>query len=112
MTYCDVLLDNAREKYNLDIIKNNRISFFHEGDLPELKYKGVIIITNNPELKSRTLSVTFPNNFVAEPKKENEREIDKNMFDKLPLFASDFMLLLIEAYQRHIEINKKVKLSL
>ena len=42
--------------------------------------------------------IEFPTKFVDNPIKENEKKINRNLKQMLPLWKQDFMLLLIEKY--------------
>lgn len=53
---------------------------------------------------NRLRCVEFPNKFVdvPDPKKKNEYKTDAKILEKLTLYKSDFLLLLIEKYQLYL----------
>jgi P4 family phage/plasmid primase-like protien len=51
----------------------------------------------------RLRCVNFPTEFVAEPKKDNQKKLDTNINLNFELWKMDFMLLLIEHYKKYTE---------
>ena len=54
---------------------------------------------DDPAIWARTMCLEFPITFVENPKKLNEKKIDKTLKKKVELWKQDFMLLLIENYK-------------
>lgn len=58
-------------------------------------------------IRARSRYLLFPNRFVDEPKKKNEKKINYNLNTELKNWTQDFMLLLIEKYYQYIDEGLK-----
>lgn len=67
---------------------------------------------NDEAVWERTRCIEFPIKFVDNPTKENERKINRNLKQVLPLWKQDFMLLLIEKYKEYKENGLEATISI
>lgn len=57
---------------------------------------------------TRTRILPFPTTFCHKPERSHEKLIDENLSSKLPKWRDEFLLLLLEYYQRYKTQNKKL----
>lgn len=56
---------------------------------------------NDDAIWERTRCIEFKTHFVDNPTKKNERKINRNLKQLIPLWKQDFMLLLIEKFKKY-----------
>ena len=83
------------------LFSNDKISFYPHfkiillcNDIPEMSH-------NDKGIWRRCRIVDFPSIFCSNPTKRNEKQIDKTLSTKIKEWKQDFMLLLLEYYQKY-----------
>jgi P4 family phage/plasmid primase-like protien len=87
----------------------------HSNDMIDFTAKFITLLICNdiPEcdeidaaLCKRLRCIHFPTEFVAEPKKQNQKKINVNINENFDHWKLDFILLLIEYYKKYKETNE------
>jgi len=86
---------------NMHDFKANFITFLICNDIPNIDEM------DNAFYK-RLRCIPFETVFCEEPKKDNERKINKDIESELDNYAQDMMLILIEKYKIYINNNRKL----
>jgi phage/plasmid-associated DNA primase len=80
-------------KNEMEIFKANFITFLVCNDIPEIDNIDIAFA-------KRLRCINFPTEFIQNPKLEHQKKIDETLQLKIPLWKNDFLILLLEYYNK------------